>query len=342
MAYKNRYLTISVDDGHPTDWKTAALLDRFGLKATFYVPARNPERDVLPAEEVRRLGARFEIGAHTYNHVPLKGLDPKTAKEEIESGKKWLEDTLSAPAVSFCYPRGKFSPRILALVREAGFKGARTCMFNRSSTPSNPFLWGVSTHGYSHSRLVQLRHGLLQRNVEGLKEYLIVYRLATSWERHFRLRTRPRRDQWRRGFIFISTVGRSISRASGRNLSACSRRRPTDRVSNARLTENCFQIGTDIMREQIIVAIYAAIDEVNMQHPAARRMEKSERTKLFGEGSSLDSLGLVNLSVGLEQEISAKYNRELNLLEEALEDPANPFQCVGTLADYILKRLETQ
>ncbi len=233
MAYKNRYLTISVDDGHPTDWKTAALLDRFGLKATFYVPARNPERDVLPAEEVRRLGARFEIGAHTYNHVPLKGLDPKTAKEEIESGKKWLEDALSAPAASFCYPQGKFNAKIVALVREAGFKGARTCMFNRSSAPSNPFFWGVSTHGYSHSRLVQFRHGLLERNVLGLKEYLMVYRLATDWERHFRYALDHVEMNGGVAAFFISTVGRLIRRASGRNLSACSRWPPTDRVSNA-------------------------------------------------------------------------------------------------------------
>ena len=41
------YLTISVDDGHPTDFKSAELLARYGLKATFYIPARNPEREVM-------------------------------------------------------------------------------------------------------------------------------------------------------------------------------------------------------------------------------------------------------------------------------------------------------
>ncbi|MCX6910233.1 MAG: polysaccharide deacetylase family protein [Verrucomicrobia bacterium] len=71
---KPAYLTISVDDGHPLDMRTAELLDRHGLKATFYVPAANPEREVMTKEQVRELSRRFEMGGHTYHHVPLASL----------------------------------------------------------------------------------------------------------------------------------------------------------------------------------------------------------------------------------------------------------------------------
>jgi peptidoglycan/xylan/chitin deacetylase (PgdA/CDA1 family) len=35
---KEKYVTISVDDGHPTDLRTVDLLHKYGLTATFYIP----------------------------------------------------------------------------------------------------------------------------------------------------------------------------------------------------------------------------------------------------------------------------------------------------------------
>ena len=60
---KPSYLTISIDDGHPTDFKSAGLLAKYGLKATFYIPAHNPEREVMAPARVRELSESFESGA---------------------------------------------------------------------------------------------------------------------------------------------------------------------------------------------------------------------------------------------------------------------------------------
>ena len=146
---KSAYLTISVDDGHPTDIQSAELLQKFGLKATFYIPARNPERELMSEALIRQLAGTFEVGSHTFNHKPLKDLADAEARIEITDGKKWLEDLTGAEVVSFCYPRGKFHSRTVKLVKEAGFLGARTCMFNLSSFPKNPFLMGSQ-----HSRVL--------------------------------------------------------------------------------------------------------------------------------------------------------------------------------------------
>jgi len=179
------YLTISVDDGHPTDLKSTELLNRYGVKATFYIPTRNSEREVMNEGQIREVARIFDVGSHTLNHRPLKHVSHEEARAEIENGKKWLEDVTGKESVAFCYPKGKFNPVTLKLVREAGFLGARTCMFNLCGYPDNPFLWGVSTHAYSHSIMTQIRHALLERNFRGVLNFAVIHKFAQDWTKHF-------------------------------------------------------------------------------------------------------------------------------------------------------------
>jgi peptidoglycan/xylan/chitin deacetylase (PgdA/CDA1 family) len=180
-----RFVTISIDDGHETDFRSAELLNKYGLQATFYIPARNPERPVMSGSKIRELAATFEIGAHTMNHVPLKSLSDAEARVEIAEGKRWLEDTTGKSAISFCYPRGKFNRSTPALVKQAGFLGARTCLYNLNNFPHDPFLWGVSTHAYSHSRTIQFRHATLEANFAGMLNFVCTHKGATDWQKHF-------------------------------------------------------------------------------------------------------------------------------------------------------------
>lgn len=184
MKYRS-YLTISVDDGHPTDLKTADILAATGLKATFYVPAHNAERALVSPAELRKIAADFEIGSHTYNHRRLADLSPTEALREIQHGKSWLEDQLSKPVVSFCYPGGKYNSTVTSLVEQVGFAGARTCKLNVNTMPAGRFSWGVSTHAIAHSPVVQVRHALMEANFVGLRNYLLLHRCAIDWERQF-------------------------------------------------------------------------------------------------------------------------------------------------------------
>jgi peptidoglycan/xylan/chitin deacetylase (PgdA/CDA1 family) len=181
----DRYLTISIDDGPVTDLRAAELLSKYGLQATFYIPARNPERPVMPTAQIRELASSFEIGAHTLNHVSLKSLSESEAWAEISGSKQWVEDTVGAPAVSFCYPMGKFNASTPGLVKNAGFEGARTTFFNLHTFPRNPYLWGVSTHAYSHSTAIQLRHAVVEGNFLGMLNFVRTYSCATDWQEQF-------------------------------------------------------------------------------------------------------------------------------------------------------------
>jgi peptidoglycan/xylan/chitin deacetylase (PgdA/CDA1 family) len=185
MDGRTGYITISVDDGHVTDLRTADLLDEVGLRATFYIPATNPERPVMADVEIRTVAARYEVGGHTFHHLPLTGFPAEASQREIVDGKIWLENVVEGPIRSFCYPQGKFNAGLARQVETAGFVCGRTCHLNLTAAPQNPYTWGVSTQAFSHSRQIQIRHAAVERNWTGLVNYARIFRGAVDWEDHF-------------------------------------------------------------------------------------------------------------------------------------------------------------
>ena len=92
--------------------------------------------------------------------------------------------------------------------------------------------------------------------------------------------------------------------------------------------------------EQVLRVVYGAIDEVNPQLPAERRLKKSPDTALFGHAGALDSLGLVNLIVAVEQAVEDELGVPVALADEkAMSQNASPFRTVGTLADYVRRQI---
>ena len=120
-------LTTSWDDGHPLDLRVADLLTRHGFAGTFYVPRANREGPpVMTTGELRTLGASFEIGGHTIDHVRLVGLSAAERDRQLRDGKRRVEDELGGPITGFCYPGGAHDRAVRGAVRAAGFRYART------------------------------------------------------------------------------------------------------------------------------------------------------------------------------------------------------------------------
>jgi peptidoglycan-N-acetylglucosamine deacetylase len=182
---KEKYVTISVDDGHPSDLRAMDLLNKYGLKATFYIPGTNDERTLMSAAQIREIDRQFEVGSHCLNHVRLTGLSPKRAQQEICDGKKFSEDTLGHEVIAFCYPGGKFNRRIATQVKEAGFLAARTCRYFLNDFPRDPFCWNISTYANTYGAYVQLRHCLLEYNFAGAYEYMTTFKARTTWASQF-------------------------------------------------------------------------------------------------------------------------------------------------------------
>jgi len=126
--------TTSWDDGSVHDLKLAELLERCGIKGTFYIPKHfNQTADKfahyqrrLNEGEVRQLARRQEIGAHTMQHVDLVSLELAQARDEIINSKKWLERVIGQPVEMFAYPYGRCNAELAACLRTAGFSGGRT------------------------------------------------------------------------------------------------------------------------------------------------------------------------------------------------------------------------
>jgi acyl carrier protein len=88
--------------------------------------------------------------------------------------------------------------------------------------------------------------------------------------------------------------------------------------------------------ENILAAMYRAVDWINGELPADRQLIKAPETQLLGSKSVLDSMQLVSLIVTTEREIEDAFGLTLTLADErALSMKASPFRSIQSLADYI-------
>ena len=146
-------VTTSWDDGHILDLELAELLQKYGIKGTFYICpnfGEIPASECLSEAQIRELSKNFEIGAHTMTHPNLENIEDGEALREIVASKKYLENVLNKPVDSFCYPSGYFNARHEQMVKESGFKLARTVERFAKDIGDNPFALPTTVHAYRH------------------------------------------------------------------------------------------------------------------------------------------------------------------------------------------------
>ncbi len=158
----NAWVTTSWDDGSPEDVRLSALLGKYGIPGTFYIPLANRERDVLTPENIVKISECFEIGGHTRSHAALTTLAEDLVEREVLAGKEELESLVRRPLVCFSYPYGRVNEAAKSIVASTGFSYARTVRLfgtrigDRLAAPTT-----IQVH--SHSLAVYLKHGMGQR-----------------------------------------------------------------------------------------------------------------------------------------------------------------------------------
>jgi acyl carrier protein len=81
---------------------------------------------------------------------------------------------------------------------------------------------------------------------------------------------------------------------------------------------------------------YRAVDEVNQLLSRDKQVSKGLETVLVGSGGQLDSLGLINLIVAIEQKVEEEYGRTVTLADErAMGREPSPFTTMGALVEYV-------
>jgi acyl carrier protein len=92
----------------------------------------------------------------------------------------------------------------------------------------------------------------------------------------------------------------------------------------------------EITKLQILSLVYDSIQTINELRDEPDKLALSEDTLLTGRASKLDSLGLVNLVVSIEERFNERFGVEIVLTDErVMMQGENVFENVKTLADYI-------
>lgn len=160
---KNKYLTFSYDDGVVQDRRLVALLDKYGLKATFnlssgwlgkthYFPWKGKDfvHQKVEREEVPTLYRNHEVAAHTLTHPKLPRLSDEEIIFQVEEDRKALSGLVGYEVVGMAYPgaTNNHNERTERIIRaHTGIRYCRTvdstCSFEK---PENLYALRPTAH----------------------------------------------------------------------------------------------------------------------------------------------------------------------------------------------------
>ncbi|MEH6776558.1 MAG: hypothetical protein V7668_21720 [Cereibacter changlensis] len=87
--------------------------------------------------------------------------------------------------------------------------------------------------------------------------------------------------------------------------------------------------------DRMLASLQNAVAELNLSLPPDRQISADPDAVLYGEGSPLDSLGLVNFVMTAEQHIGDDTGADIVLASEsAMSRKRSPYRSLRSLADY--------
>ncbi|WP_199245800.1 polysaccharide deacetylase family protein [Leifsonia sp. AG29] len=136
---------ISFDDGNASDIEIGlpALLER-GLRATFFpLAGRLDDAGSLSPADLRALReSGMAIGSHGWAHVPWRGLSPDDRRRELVDAREAIAEASGGPVDEAALPLGRYDRRLLAHLRDAGYRAAYTS----DRYPARPGEWLQPRH----------------------------------------------------------------------------------------------------------------------------------------------------------------------------------------------------
>ena len=128
----DRTALVTFDDGWRDGLTVAApLLDRLGVRATFFVcpglfgnhdPRMGEAGHMLSAAEAHALHeAGMELGAHSLTHPDLRVLGAAELRAELVGSREAVEAITGQPCLAFAYPFGLHDARVRRATAVAGY-----------------------------------------------------------------------------------------------------------------------------------------------------------------------------------------------------------------------------
>ncbi|MDO4179410.1 MAG: polysaccharide deacetylase family protein [Phascolarctobacterium sp.] len=127
----SRKIALSFDDGYKNNYTYALpLMKKYGAHGTFHIINNRIGTDTIYMNEGEihaMLAAGMEIGSHTFSHNPLGDIEEKYYDWETGVSKYDLERRFPGLIVeTMAYPNGSYNPKIIAKLKEHGFKQGLT------------------------------------------------------------------------------------------------------------------------------------------------------------------------------------------------------------------------
>jgi acyl carrier protein len=100
--------------------------------------------------------------------------------------------------------------------------------------------------------------------------------------------------------------------------------------------------GSDRAADSRVVAlVLRAVAELNQMLPDGSRLREDTSCALVQPQGPLDSLGVINLLVAVEDQVEAEFGRRPNLTEVSIApEGSSPLSTVGSLAKFVAERLK--
>lgn len=103
------------------------------------MPSSDTPPSGLSAEQIRTMLPHVDFQSHTRYHPTLTRMGHRECQEEIEGSRQEVEQLTGAPCAHFAYPYGRYGAREVVMLRNAGYKTARTTAVGWNDHRSDPF-----------------------------------------------------------------------------------------------------------------------------------------------------------------------------------------------------------
>ena len=100
-------------------------------------PETTPQ--ALSFEQLAALVGRVDVQAHTRFHPILPACDDDVALDELATSKGDVERLTGLPCLDFAYPNGVYGDREIAMLKDAGYRSARTTETGWNEPGADPY-----------------------------------------------------------------------------------------------------------------------------------------------------------------------------------------------------------
>lgn len=197
-----KYVTFSFDDAENYDLRLAALLNKYGIKATFFIitnqigkkiPHHRYGQDTIvervTVDDIKNRYPNMEIASHTSSHCGCIKIDDDFIEKEIKTSFKLLSDITGDECIGMAYPGGSYDLESVNKLKENGVLYARTidvtCNFK---LPEDFLIWNP-TCAFTDDRCPELVHEFINSDCDDV-QLLNIYGHSYELEN-------PNKDWWK-------------------------------------------------------------------------------------------------------------------------------------------------